>query len=249
MAGEIERLLPDPGPTLIDHQLEAFAPAELAGDDRPYVFTNFVTSVDGHATIEGRAGALGSDADLAMLMGLRGRAEAVLVGAGTVRAERYGRLLPDAAIRERRTRAGLPPDPLAVVVTRGMDLPWEAGLFSSGEGEVLIFTSSELEPPETATPLRVVRGPAGAVELADALAHLRRECGVRALLCEGGPRLHGELLAAGLLDELFVTIGPLLAGGTGPRIVEQLPPDPRRLELRWLLRREDELFARYAVAG
>ncbi len=88
---------------------------------------------------------------------------------------------------------------------------------------MLIFTASEAEPPETATSLRVVRHE-GAVDLAAALRHLRQERGIRALLCEGGPRLHAQLQAAGLVDDLFLTIAPKLAGGDAPRILEGALP-------------------------
>ena len=125
-----------------------------------------------------------------MLVGLRTRFDAVMIGAGTMRAERYGRLVADQEKRERRERLGLPHDPLMVIVSGRLDLPWDAPLFTEGGGRVLIFTASEAEPPETATSLRVVRHE-GAVDLAEALRHLREERGVRALLCEGGPRLHG----------------------------------------------------------
>lgn len=245
----MHRLLPDPAPVEPAALLAEFEPVELAGPDRPYVFTNFAVTVDGHATIEGRSGAIGSDTDTAMLMGLRSRADAVMIGAGTMRAENYGRLLPSAQARARRERVGLPHDPLAVIVSNRMDLPWDAGLFTCGAGRVLIFTAAEEEPPPTATPVRVQRHPGG-VDLAAALRHLRTERGIRGLLCEGGPRLHADLLAAGLVDELFVTIGAKLAGGAGPRIVEgTLREEPLDLELRWLLAEGPELFARYAVSG
>ena len=108
----------------------------------------------------------------------------------------------------------------------------------------MIFTSSEAEPPPTATPLRVRRH-AGAVDLTAALGQLRRERGIRALLCEGGPTLHGELEAGGLVDELFLTIAPKLAGGGAPRILEGNLAKVAELELAWLLEEEGELFARY----
>src|SRR3954453_23146795 len=105
----MERLLPDPGPTTIDEQLAQFDPASLCkSEERPYTFNNFVLSVDGHATLEGRAGTLGSRTDIALLMGLRAAAEAVMVGAGTMPAERYGPLIPDPQQRARRERIGLP---------------------------------------------------------------------------------------------------------------------------------------------
>lgn len=243
----MERLLPDPGATTIDKQLATFDPAALCTtDDRPYAFSNFVISVDGHATMEGRAGPLGSRTDIAMLMGLRARAEAVMVGAGTMRVERYGRLIPNPDLRARRERIGLPHDPLAVLVSGSLDIPWDAGMFTCGAGRVLIFTTSGEKPPETATPVRVVRDE-GQVDVVAAARHLRRERGIRALLCEGGPRLHADMVAAGLVDELFVTRAPKLAGGPGPGLLSGLPEAEIGLDLEWLLREEDELFARYRV--
>ena len=112
---------------------------------------------------------------------------------------------------------------------------------------MLIFTASEAEPPETATAVEVVRHE-GVVDLGDALRHLRQESGIRALLCEGGPRLHAELQAAGLVDDLFLTIAPKLAGGEAPRIIEGELPGVAELELAWLLEEDGELFARYSGA-
>lgn len=245
----MQRLLPDPGPVEAAEQLEGFLPVELAGPERPYVFTNFAVTVDGHASIAGRSEGIGSVTDTAMLMGLRARADAVMIGAGTMRAENYGRLLPNAQTRARRERVGLPHDPLAVIISNSMELPWDAGLFTCGVGRVLIFTAAEEEPPPTATPTRVERHPDG-VDLAAALRHLRIGRGIRGLLCEGGPRLHADLLAAGLVDELFVTIGAKLTGGSGPGMVEgTLRGEPLELKLRWLLADGPELFARYAVSG
>lgn len=244
----MRQLLPGTGGTSVAEALADFDPVALAGDERPYVFSNFAVTVDGRASIEGRSGAIGSDTDTEMLMGLRSVADGVLVGAGTVRAEQYGRLLPSAERRARRERRGLPHDPLAVIVSESMDVPWEAGLFSSGAGRVVVVTASDDDPPETATPVRVLRQPDG-IDLTAALQWLRRERGIRGLLCEGGPATHGRLLAEGLVDELFVTVGPLLAGGDGPRLVEGLDGGPQDLRLRWLLESDGELFARYAVAG
>jgi riboflavin biosynthesis pyrimidine reductase len=112
---------------------------------------------------------------------------------------------------------------------------------------VLIFTSSDKQPPETNTPLRVVRMEGG-VEPAAVLEHLRAERGIRALLCEGGPHLHAQLWAAGLADELFLTTAPKLAGGQGPSILEGELPAIAELDLVWLLEHQGELFARYRRA-
>jgi riboflavin-specific deaminase-like protein len=240
----MRRLLPDPGPTTVERQLDSYRPWEEPREERPYVATNFAATVDGRATIVGVSGPIGSATDTSMLVGLRTRFDAVMIGAGTMRAERYGRPLANQEKRERRERLGLPHDPLMVIVSGSLDLPWDAPLFTEGAGRVLVFTASEAEPPEVATTLRVVRHE-GSVDLGAALRHLRRERGVRALLCEGGPRLHAELQAAGLVDDLFLTISPKLAGGEAPRIVEGELPGIVALELAWLLESDGELFARY----
>jgi riboflavin-specific deaminase-like protein len=208
------------------------------------VAMNFAATLDGRATVEGRSAPIGSAADTEMLGRLRARVDAVMIGAGTMRVERYGRIVPRQEERERRERIGLPHDPLMVIISGRLDLPWDAPLFTAGGGRVLIFTASEAKPPPTATSLRVVRHE-GVVDPAAALRHLRQERGVRALLCEGGPNLHGQLQAAGLVDDLFLTIAPKLAGGEAPRILEGELPGVRDLELGWLLEHKGELFARY----
>ena len=205
---------------------------------------NFAATVDGRAAIAGVSGPIGSEADTAMLAGLRTRFDAVMIGAGTMRAERYGRIVADPEKRQGRERIGLHPDPLMVIVSGRLDLPWDAPLFTDGGGRVLIFTASAAEPAATATPLQVVRHE-GFVDLAAALRQLRHEHGVRALLCEGGPRLHGELEGGGAVDDLFLTIAPKLAGGEAPRILEGELPAVAELELAWLLEEDGELFARY----
>jgi riboflavin biosynthesis pyrimidine reductase len=240
----MRRLLPDPGPTSVDAQLDGYRPWEEPRAERPLVAINFAATVDGRATIAGVSGPIGSATDTAMLAGLRTRFDAVLIGAGTMRAERYGRIGADPEQRQGRERIGLDPDPLMVIVSGRLDLPWDASLFTDGGGRVLIFTASEAEPPATATPVEVVRH-GDFVDLAAALRQLRQEHDVRALLCEGGPGLHGELEAVGAVDDLFLTIAPKLSGGEGPRIVEGELPQVAELELAWLLEQDGELFARY----
>jgi riboflavin-specific deaminase-like protein len=223
----MRRLLPDPGPTSVSEQVETYRPSEEAREDRPLVAVNFAATLDGRATIEGRSGPIGSDTDTEMLVGLRKRFDAVMIGAGTMRVERYG-----------------PMAPLAVLISGRLDLPWDAPLFVDEAGEALIFTASEAEPPETAAKVDVVRHE-GAVNLPEALRHLRQERGIRSLLCEGGPHLHAQLQADGLVDDLFLTIAPKLSGGDAPRILEGPLPSVVGLQLAWLLEEDGELFARY----
>jgi riboflavin-specific deaminase-like protein len=243
----VQRLLPDRAPTSVEEQVGGLDLISLAGEERPYTITNFALTLDGQATIAGRSGPIGSEADTAMLVALRTRVDAVMIGAGTMRAENYGRVVGDPVKRERRERDGLAPDPLMVIVSGRLDLPWDAPLFSEPSGEVLIFTAADTEPPDTATPVEVVRHDEG-VDLPGLMAELRGR-GVRTVLCEGGPRLHAQLIEAGLVDELFVTTAAKLAGGDGLGLVFGLSERQRPLELAWLLHEasSDELFARYRV--
>jgi riboflavin biosynthesis pyrimidine reductase len=183
-----------------------------------------------------------------MLVALRTRVDAVMIGAGTMRAERYGRVVGDPAKRQQREREGLPHDPLMVLVSGSLDLPWDAPLFTEGQGRVLIATASEEDPPETETSVRVFRQ-TGDVDLADLFRFLRQERGVRSLLCEGGPRIHGQLVAGGLVDELFVTLAAKLGGGVGPGLISELEEGERGLEIGWMLSdpHSGELFGRYLV--
>jgi riboflavin biosynthesis pyrimidine reductase len=240
----MRRLVPDPGTTTVEQQLETYTPWEEPHEERPHLAVNFAATVDGRATIAGVSGPIGSATDTAMLVGLRARFEAVMIGAGTMRAERYGPLVPSEEKQERRKQLGLSPYPLVVIVSGRLDLPWDATLFTEGTGEVLIFTGSEAKPPETATSLQIVRHE-GFVDIVKALRHLRRERDVRALLCEGGPGLHNQLEGGGLVDDLFLTIAPKLAGGEAPRILEGDLPAVAPLELSWLLEESGELFVRY----
>jgi riboflavin-specific deaminase-like protein len=224
----MRRLLPDPGSTTVADQVAELDLAGSAHPERPYLVTNFALTLDGHATIGGRSGPIGSEADTEMLVGLRGRADAVMIGAGTMRAERYGPI------------SGA----LVVIVSGRLDLPWDAPLFTDESGRALIVTGADTKPPETAAEVSVLRQPDG-VDLAAVLRELRSEHGVRGLLCEGGPRLHAQLLEQGLVDELFVTHAPKLAGGEGPGLVSGLDASQRPLELAWLLEHDGELFARY----
>jgi riboflavin-specific deaminase-like protein len=241
----VRRLTPDPGPTSVEEQLDSYRPWEHPRDERPFLAMNFAATVDGRASIGGVSGPIGSATDTAMLAGLRTRFDAVMIGAGTMRAERYGRIVSDPAKRAGREDLGLAGDPLMVLVSARLDLPWDAGLFTEGAGTVLVLTSADLEPPETATEVEVIRYE-DMVDLVEAMRLLRQDRGVRSLLCEGGPRLHAELQAGGLVDDLFLTIAPKLSGGAAPRIIEGELDEVEPLELAWLLEDEGELFARYS---
>jgi riboflavin biosynthesis pyrimidine reductase len=249
MPGEVSfsRLL-SAGPEATARELLAeVRPRERAGAERPFVFVNMISTLDGRASAGGRTSVLGDDADLEMLLELRTLADAVLIGSGTLRAEGYDRLVRSPERRARREAAGLPADPPAVLLSLSFDLPWDVGLFAAPEQPVLIYTASDAEPPAVAARIEVVRlhDPTPATMMRDLRAR-----GIAVLLCEGGPTLNRALLGADLVDELFLTLAPLLAGDPRqPGILMGAPlPAPAGLELRWVLRNGDELYLRYAAA-
>lgn len=208
-----------------------------------------ISTADGRAARDGRSATIGGEADLQRLLDLRERADAVLIGTGTLRAEGYDRLVRSDERRRRRVEAGLAEDPLAVILSRRFDVPWEAGLFQAPAQPVLVYTGVDAgEPPDVPAPVEVVRLPVPG--LTETLADLHAR-GVRALLSEGGPSMHGALWAAGVVDELYLTIAPLLTGDADePNIVEggRLLEAPE-LELREVERVGSELFLRYGRAS
>jgi riboflavin biosynthesis pyrimidine reductase len=227
--------------------LAGFRPREHPRGARPYTYVNMVATVDGRVTLGGRSAALGDEADLATLLELREKADAVLIGAGTLRAEGYDRLMRDPGRRERRRAAGQSGELPAVILSRSLALPWDAGLFSAAEQPVLVYTEAAGGPADVAAAVEVVRLPEATPAAALADLHGR---GVRALLCEGGPTLNRALLADRLVDELFLTVAPLLVAGDEDRgvVAGPLLDVPAELRLRHVLRHGDELLLRYAVA-
>jgi riboflavin-specific deaminase-like protein len=221
-------------------------PRERAPEGRPFVFVNMVASVDGRAQVNGRAAELGEDADLEMLLELRVLADAVLIGPGTLRAEGYGRLVGSEERRAYRESLGLRPDPVAVILSRSFELRWDAGLFADPAQPVLVYTESDLDAPETAAPLEISRLEDCTPEAM--LADLRSR-GVAALLSEGGPTLNSALLEADAVDELFLTIAPVITGDPAALRIVEGDGLSRTLRARpvWVLRAHGELFLRYAL--
>jgi riboflavin-specific deaminase-like protein len=261
-----KRLLPPGDPAAADEILAdlglgarptdtAGAPAE-AGHGRPYVVLNMVSTLDGRATVGGRSGPLSDSADRALFHGLRSVVDAVMAGAGTVRAERYGPTVPDPERRRLRARRGLSEQPLACVVSAGLAFPPDLPLLADPDSRVVILTPSQESLPQTAARVEYVRARRedGSLDLTAALAELHDRLQIRTLLCEGGPHLNTELLSAGLVDELFLSISPLLAGDDRP---DEPPPlrilagqdfdPPLAVELRSALEHDSRLFLRYRV--
>jgi riboflavin biosynthesis pyrimidine reductase len=250
MTGEprFERLLPAGQPVDAVEMLAAQAPWERAPADRPLVLVNMVATLDGHITIGGRSGPIGGPGDHALFHGLRTVVDAVLVGTGTLEVEGYGRMVRSPQRRARRAELGLDEDPLALVISRSGRLRFQAPLFDAPEQRVAVVTHPSA-PPFPAVAAQVERVELEAPTPAAALREVRRRYGTRTVLCEGGPTLNTGLLLDGVLDELFLTLGPLLAGGDDAlRILagDELP-EPRRATLAGVARHGDELYLRYEL--
>jgi riboflavin-specific deaminase-like protein len=246
---KLRRLHPDPAELTPAEAVGGLRLAELAPPDRPYLVLNMVATLDGRIAIDGRSGPIGDEADRELFHCLRTQVDAVMVGAGTIRTERYGRIVRRPERREQRVAEGLAPDPLAVVVSARMRLLADTPLLQDPDSTVAILTASEEELPDTAARIHYLRGPAGAeLELRPLLERLRTEHGVRSILCEGGPSLNESLVREGLVDELFLSIAPKLAGGPPLTVLTGDPlPEPLTAELVWLLEHDGHLFGRYRL--
>lgn len=241
----LHRLLPAGAPATPEELYTGLDLAARAPEERPYVVCNFVSSVDGKATLDGRSSGLSGEVDRRAFHLLRTQIDAVLAGTGTLRAERYGALVRDPELRALREHEGRPPQPLAVVVSRSGDVPYDIPLFADADTRVALYTPAGSQPPPCAAQVEVHEVPA-AGEMAAVLASLRAEHDVRALLCEGGPTLFDALLADGLADELFLTLAPTLVGGDERGITAGVrPPRAQPMRLEWALECEGELLLRY----
>ncbi len=222
-------------------RLSAQAPA-----DRPYLVLNMVSTVDGKAAIDWRTQGLSSALDREMFHHLRTQTDAVMVGAGTARAERYGAIVKTDELRDKRRAEGLEPEALAVVVSGRLDLPQDLPILGEPSQPVVVATGSDETVPGTGNQVLYERV---GDDLPLLMARLRSDHGVRSVLCEGGPTLNSFLFAAGLVDELFLTLSPMVLGGAaaltivaGRELVE-----PAHLELISIAEGGGDLFTRWRV--
>jgi riboflavin biosynthesis pyrimidine reductase len=238
---------------LFPKNLDSVDPVDVYADKpmatgRPAVRLNMIVSVDGGTSWNGVSGALGGPADKALFQVLRSLTDMVLVASGTMRAENYGPAkLPDAIQAERRARGQRPVPPIAVV-SRTCDFDFDLPFFTAATERPVIVTVEAADPERRKRAADV----ADVVIAGEEDVDLRRavtECaarGAKNLLAEGGPTLNGELARVGLLDELCVTLSPLLASGDAKRIISGSTLDELEgLELRSLLEDDNYLFLRY----
>jgi len=218
-------------------------PRPLLGEprgDRPYLAINMVATADGRAAVNGSAVGIGSTADKRLMRELRAEADIVLHGAGTVRADPLSARVPRDLVEQRLAR-GLSEQPLGAIVTRSGDLPSQHPYYESA---TVIYVTSDREVAVAAATVEVCR----VADVSGVVRDLARR-GARRILCEGGPTLNAALFAAGLIDEVFLTIAPKIVGGRDPLTIVKGAPfvETVHLELRSLVDVEGELFLRYSV--
>jgi riboflavin biosynthesis pyrimidine reductase len=254
----LNRLLAPGDPATIPQIVEEFGlwKRPLAPSGRPKVLLNMVATADGRATLAGRSGPISGSADRQLFHGLRAAVDGVLVGAGTVRKERYGRILPKESSRRLRLERGLSEEPLACIVSGRLAFDEDIPLLREPSARVVFLTSSAASLPGDGAQLDYVRTESeGRLDLPAAMRELHERFAVECLLCEGGPHLSAQLLGAGLVDELFLSLSPTLAGGEPAsgealRILAGAEFDPPvALELLGVLQSESYLFLRYGVVS
>jgi riboflavin-specific deaminase-like protein len=214
----------------------------------PTVRVNFVTSIDGAATVDGKSAGLGGPGDKQIFDVLRMVCDALVVAAGTVRAENYDALRLDAPRRQWRTSRGLAEFPLMVIVSRSLRLDPEQEVFADAPIRPVVVTHAGADAGRRAAigeVADVLAAGDGEVDLAMMLAELRNR-GAAQVLCEGGPHLFGAMTAAGVVDEVCLTVSPQLVGGDAGRMAAGPPGPVRPMTLRHILAEADMLFLRYA---
>ena len=236
-------LLPQPRPLSPDDLHDLYDTGE-----KSLCRGGFVLSTDGGVAYQGGSRPLRSAADETVFHALRAVADAVVVGAGTVRAEGYGPIRPRPAGMAWRERHGRPGTPPLVIVSGSLELDPDARCFSGPAVVVTCAAADSRRRDELARVATVIVAGAERVDLLAAVRELHGR-GLTRLLCEGGPQLLTGLLAAGALDELCLTLTPLLLGTTRQLLSEQLRA-PRGLDLLHLIDGGDGvLLGRYAVTA
>ncbi|MFC0003972.1 pyrimidine reductase family protein [Micromonospora siamensis] len=231
----IVRAWPQPdGAPLTDPELTAL----YGRAGRPHLRVNFVSSLDGAVTLDGYSEGLSGEPDKRVFGLLRMLCDGLLVAAGTLRHEGYRAVRLNEQRRAWRREHGLTEYPTLVVVSGSLDLDPAQACFADAPVRPIVLTRDDAEPPAGLTDVADLVRCGADVDLAAGLAELRRR-GLAELLCEGGPHLFGALTAADLVDELCLTVAPLLAGAGPGRITAGDASAPRQLGLRHVLAAAD----------
>jgi len=217
--------------------------------DRPWLMVNMVSSADGASSVDGLSGGLGGEGDRAVFRAVRSSCDWILVGAQTVRDERYrlpGVVAEVGALREAK---GWAPAPRLAVVSRSGDLDPSLPLFApptDGQAPPLIITGPTPDPSAIARLDPTVEWCHLEDSTPTAVLEALNVRGAQVVLLEGGPSVNGMFFDAELVDELCLTISPHFVGGESPRIVTgRQAPNPADLALSRLLEHDHALFARY----
>ncbi len=235
-------LLPHPRQLSPDDLHEIYS-----GQTSPCLRAGFVVALDGGISFAGSSRPLRTPTDEAAFHALRAVADAVVVGAGTVRAEGYGPVRPRPGGLVWRHAHGLPPVPPLVTVSRSLDLDPADRCFSGPSLVVTCASADRHRKSRLSAVTEVVVAGEDDVDLSAAVCALH-ERGFTRLLCEGGPQLLAALLQRGLVEELCLTLTPLLLGAA-PHLLPTALTAPQQLELRHLIDGDGVLLARYAVTG
>lgn len=245
MTVPVRRLLPDPVDELA--LIEAY-PYPI---DNVWLRANMVASADGAATVNGRAGGLGNTTDQQVLRLLRALADVVIAGAGTVTAEGYGPARARPEYEELRAAAGQPPAPIMAVVSQRLQLDFDSRYFVEATQPPIVVTCASAPPDRLIAAQKVAAVVFAGDQTVSAALMVKALVGLghRRLLCEGGPTLLAQVAADGVLDELCLTISPMLVAGPSRRILDGPLLDPAlKLRLKQLLQDDDDLlYASYRV--
>jgi 5-amino-6-(5-phosphoribosylamino)uracil reductase len=211
---------------------------------RPWVMFNMVESVDGATAVDGGASALNDEDDRALFLAMRAVADFVLMGAETVRSENLGPVRMSEEMSRYRANAGMEEEPRMVILTRSLGLDPEARVFSDPARRPTILTGDRVDQNR----LDALSKVADVVQIDDLdgngiIEHLG-SAGV--ILCEGGPTVNGVLMTAGMVDEINITVSPMLALGESQRIAHGQPLQPPiDMRLDRVVRGDRSLFLRY----
>jgi riboflavin biosynthesis pyrimidine reductase len=231
--------------TSIESLLQSYDMPRPARDDRPWVLLNLVLSADGHASVDGRVTELTSASDQRLFHHLRGLSDVILVGASTVRAEKYGPVRVSDAVAQHRRAEGRAERPTLAVVSRSLDIDLEK-IAVAGQAAVVLTCGASDESRRSAIgrSAEVIVAGDDMVDLRQSLAVLRQR-GAQVVVCEGGAVLNGELAQAGLIDEVCVTVSPVLGGD--PSTTSGLSHRTLRLELQHAHVVDGNAFLRWLV--